>query len=456
MNRISKWIEKNVYFSARYRRRVPTAAHFQRASFSRPGQPRTCADRAGTELEVNSNGLAVLAIVWGLIFMNPEFTAAQGPDRYVALRQKMVQEYIADEGVTNLRVLNQMRAVPRHEFVRPELRNLAYYDHALDIGFKQTISPPFIVAYMTETLDPQPTDRVLEIGTGSGYQAAVLSGLVQEVYTIEIVPQLGRQASVLLKRLGYKNVHCKTGDGYQGWPDAAPFDKIIVTCSPEDIPRPLVEQLKEGGRMMIPLGERYQQVFYLLEKKDGKLQRTKLLPTLFVPMTGTMEGLRDKLPDPLHPQFVNGGLEFDENGDGLADGWHYQRRSTLVPDAAEGKQSICFENRAAGRSAHMLQAMAINGAQVPQLALKWAMKSANIKEGNTPAEAPGIFVYFFNDQRLPIEKVSIGPWLTDVPNWERHTEVIAIPPTAREMIFQAGLNGATGQLWLDDFSLSAP
>jgi len=401
-------------------------------------------------------GLGFLLAMAGLVQRVPQPAAAQPPDRYVALREKMTQEYIANEGVTNPRVLERMRMVPRHEFVRADLKNLAYYDHALDIGYKQTISPPFIVAYMTESLDPQPTDRVLEIGTGSGYQAAVLSGLVQDVYTIEIVQPLGRQAASLLKRLGYKNVHCKIGDGYQGWPEAAPFDKIIVTCSPEDIPQPLVDQLKEGGRMIIPLGERYQQVFYLLEKKEGKLERTKLLPTLFVPMTGTMEGLRDKLPDPLHPQFVNGSFETDENSDGLADGWHYQRRSRLVPDAHTGKQSICFENQDAGRSSHMLQAMAIDGLKVPQLILSWASKSAEIREGRTPSEAPGIFIYFFNEQRIPIEKLSIGPWLTNLEKWEEHSETIFIPPTAKEMIVQAGLNGATGRLWLDDFRFTIP
>jgi protein-L-isoaspartate(D-aspartate) O-methyltransferase len=378
-------------------------------------------------------------------------TSAQ--DRYANLRHQMVQENLVEEGITNERVLEQMRTVPRHEFVRSELRNLAYYDQALDIGFKQTISPPFIVAYMTEVLDPQPTDRVLEIGTGSGYQAAVLSGLVQDVYTIEIVEPLGRRSAALLKRLGYKNVHCRIGDGYLGWPEQAPFDKIIVTCSPEDVPAPLVEQLKEGGKMIIPLGERYQQVFYLFEKREGKLERTQLLPALFVPMTGKMEDLRQKQPDPLRPQFVNGSFELDENGDGLADGWHYQRRSTLVPDAAAGEQSICFENHVAGRSAHMLQAMAIDGSKLRQLTLHWSMKSAGIKEGRTPQEAPGIFIYFFNEQRIPFDRLFIGPWLTDVPEWQQRSHTFRVPPNTREVIIRAGLNEATGRLWLDDFRL---
>ncbi len=150
-----------------------------------------------------------------------------------------------------------MRDTPRHEFVPRDQQKNAYFDMSLPIGDEQTISGPFVVAYMTEQLDPQPADKVLEIGTGSGYQAAVLSPLVKDVYTIEIVEPLGKRAEPTLKRLKYDNVHVKIGDGYQGWPEHAPFDKIIVTCSPEKVPQPLVDELKEGGRMIVPVGERY-------------------------------------------------------------------------------------------------------------------------------------------------------------------------------------------------------
>jgi protein-L-isoaspartate(D-aspartate) O-methyltransferase len=160
---------------------------------------------------------------------------------------------------------------------------------ALPIGEKQTISGPFVVAYMTERLEPRPTDRVLEIGTGSGYQAAVLSPLVKTVYSIEINKPLGEKAARILTRLGYRNVVTKIGDGFQGWPEHAPFDKIIVTCSPEEIPKPLVEQLAEGGRMVIPVGERYDQMLVLLTKRDGEMVRESLVPSLFVPMTGAAE-----------------------------------------------------------------------------------------------------------------------------------------------------------------------
>src|SRR5262249_20990395 len=161
-------------------------------------------------------------------------------------------------------VLEAMKTVPRHLFVSPDLRARAYLDTSLPIGHKQTISPPFLVAYMTQALDPKPGNRVLEVGTGSGYQAAVLAGLVKEVYSIEIVEPLGLQAAKRLQDLGYKNVKTKVGDGYQGWPEHAPFDRIIVTCSPENMPQPLVDQLRDGGKMIIPLGEQFQQVFYLL------------------------------------------------------------------------------------------------------------------------------------------------------------------------------------------------
>jgi protein-L-isoaspartate(D-aspartate) O-methyltransferase len=211
----------------------------------------------------------LLAAAVVLVLARVAFAQGTSRDTFRQARLQMVDVDLATEGIENPRVLDAMRTVPRHLFVRPGLRNLAYFDQALDIGFKQTISPPFIVAYMTQVLDPQPEDRVLEIGTGSGYQAAVLAGLVKEVYTIEIVEDLGKKAERQLKQLKYDNVHVRVGDGYLGWPEHAPFDKIIVTCSPESVPKPLVEQLKDGGRMIIPLGERYQQVFHLLEKQNG-------------------------------------------------------------------------------------------------------------------------------------------------------------------------------------------
>lgn len=185
------------------------------------------------------------------------------------------------------RVLAAMRRVPRERFVPEENRALAYGDHPLPIGHAQTISQPFIVAYMTERLDPEPDEKILEIGTGSGYQAAILGELIEEVYSIEIIEPLAERAAETLDDLGYENVHTRAGDGYQGWPEEAPFDAIIVTAAPDEIPQALVDQLKEGGRMMIPVGPvGGLQKLYLLEKSEGRVVKTEVMDVRFVPMTG--------------------------------------------------------------------------------------------------------------------------------------------------------------------------
>ena len=211
---------------------------------------------------------------------------AASTSAFAAERQRMVQEQLMPRGVHDERVLAAMSKVPREEFVPDNLRDKSYADNALPIGHEQTISQPFIVAFMTEQLRPQPTDRVLEIGTGSGYQAAVLAELVKEVYTIEIIEPLAKDASARLARLDYNNAHVKVGDGYQGWPEVAPFDAIIVTCAPDKVPQPLTQQLKEGGRMIIPVGNGLDQQLFLLEKKEGQMAERAILPVRFVQMTG--------------------------------------------------------------------------------------------------------------------------------------------------------------------------
>ena len=215
------------------------------------------------------------------------FTLLASPSEqdFAVARQHMVEDQIKGRGVTDSRVTEVMSSVPRHEFVPENYRARAYQDHPLPIGHGQTISQPYIVAFMTEQLRPQPTDRVLEVGTGSGYQAAVLSKLVAEVYTIEILKPLAQRAEVDLRRLNYSNVKVKAGDGYKGWPEHAPFDAIIVTAAPDHVPQPLIDQLREGGRMIIPVGGREMQQLYLLEKHVGKLTQRAVLPVNFVPLT---------------------------------------------------------------------------------------------------------------------------------------------------------------------------
>lgn len=211
-------------------------------------------------------------------------------DPYLQRRQAMVENDIKGRGIKDKKVLEVMGRVPRHLFVNENLRDRAYADYPLPIGEGQTISQPYVVALMTESLMLRPTDRVLEIGTGSGYQAAVLAEMVKEVYTIEIRKSLADMATKRLKDLGYKNVRGKHADGYFGWEEFAPFDAIIMTAAANHIPPPLIKQLKEGGRLIIPLGSTvYYQVLTIVTKKKGELDVVQMGPVAFVPMIGEAE-----------------------------------------------------------------------------------------------------------------------------------------------------------------------
>ncbi len=371
-------------------------------------------------------------------------------------RNRMVDEEIVAAGVKNPQVIEAMRTTPRHEFVSLAQRKQAYYDMALPIGHRQTISPPFVVAYMTGQIDPQPTDKVLEIGTGSGFQAAVLSGLVREVYTIEIVEPLGRRAARTLRRLHYDNVHVKIGDGFLGWPEHAPFDKIIVTCSPESVPKPLVDQLREGGRMVIPVGERYQQNLYLFQKTGGRLVREALLPTLFVPMTGEAEELRRVQPDPKNPTIRNGDFEEVLDDSQKPAGWHYQRQLELVSggDAPSGRNYVTFTNSEPGRGCRALQGFPVDGRQVKRLKVTLHVRGREIRPGLFSRDLPALVISFYDENRGTIGQGVVGPWRGSFP-WQKQSAQIDVPPKAREAIIRIGLLGAVGEISFDAIELGA-
>lgn len=411
----------------------------------------------------------LVCIFAGPFFVVPSFIGssahAQNSDAYGKLREQLVSERIESAGVTDPRVLRAMRETPRHEFIAPGLRSQAYLDMALPIGDAQTISSPFIVAWMTEAIDPQPTDKVLEVGTGSGYQAAVLSPLVAEVYTIEIVRSLGESATEVLSNLGYDNVHVRIGDGFLGWPEHAPFDKIIVTCSPESVPQPLIDQLRDGGSMIIPVGERYQQTLYLLTKTNGELVRRALQPTLFVPMTGQAEAMRLRKPDAAHPEVVNGDFESapvvaaSEAAKPLpidtVVGWYYGRQVREVEgDAFEGDRFVRCENQTPELSSHLLQGLPLDGREVTTIRLSGAVRTQDVKIGNASDSLPALAISLYDEQRRDVGTFVIGPF-RGTKDWKTHSRLIRIPPQAREAIVRLGLFGATGTADFDAIKVEA-
>jgi len=233
----------------------------------------------------------IIAAVWALIFINAldflgeTVSSSETSESFFAEeRAKMVRDQIEARGINDSRVIKALKKVKRHLFVPEKQHVSAYADSPLPIGEDQTISQPYIVAFMTEVLRLRKTDRVLEIGTGSGYQAAILAEICDEVYSIEIIKSLGSRAAGVLKKLGYTNVSVRVGDGYKGWEEHAPFDAIIVTCAPSEIPEPLKEQLAEGGRMIIPVGGAFPQHLVLLKKKNGSIKEEAVLSVMFVPM----------------------------------------------------------------------------------------------------------------------------------------------------------------------------
>jgi protein-L-isoaspartate(D-aspartate) O-methyltransferase len=375
----------------------------------------------------------------------------QNRDAWAEARARMVEHEVVTAGVKDTRVCDAIRATPRHEFIPASMRRYAYFDVAIPIGEGQTISSPFTVAYMTEQLQPMPTDKILEIGTGSGYQAAVLSGLASKVYSIEIVESLGKRAALTLRRLGYKNVETKIGDGYQGWAEHAPFDKIIVTCSPENVPKPLVEQLKEGGRLVVPLGQRYQQTLYLFKKAHGTLQAEPLQPTFFVPMMGRAEGERVVQTDAGEPLLANGNFK-NVAGDQPV-GWYYVRQGKVETSGGTPTGNcLSFRNDAPGRAAQALQAVGVDGRRTQEIELSLRVRGQKVQPGSLPEQHPSLMIAFFNANRQPVGRHRIGPWSGSFDWVEKHLR-IKVPVSARLASVEVGLWGATGEISVADVAL---
>jgi protein-L-isoaspartate(D-aspartate) O-methyltransferase len=387
-----------------------------------------------------------------VVVLLPRESIAQQDDSWTKARKELVA--LIAEGVKDPRVLKAVADTERHLFVPEAHRQNAYFDMSLPIGGGVTISPPYVVAFMTEQLDPQPSDRVLEIGTGSGYQAAILSPLVAEVYTIEIIESLGNEATERLRKLGYENVHVRVGDGFKGWPEHAPFDKIIVTCSPEKIPQPLIDQLKEGGKMLIPLGDRYQQSLCMVTKRAGKLERQVLETTFFVPMTGHAEEVRNVKQDDGVPVLANGSFEVLTDEKTPAN-WYYLRQWHIASDATSPHESkyLKLSNETPGRTAQVLQATGLDGRRFKSLEISVVVRSVGVRLPEEEAFS-GLEILFYDEQRNQVGSAKFGPWHGDAP-WAEYSTHVSVPVDARLLMIGAGLYGALGELDLDNIRLTA-
>lgn len=401
---------------------------------------------------------------------------AERPDPFLDSRLRMVDTCLVTAGINDHRVLHAIRNTLRHEFMPEDTWDKAYLDMAVPIGDSQTISSPFTVALMTETLGLSATDRVLEVGTGSGYQAAVLSPLVEHVYSVEIMPDLHRKAAKTLRRLNYVNVSTRIADGFKGWPEQAPFDKMIVTCSPEAVPKPLVEQLREGGTIIIPVGERYQQTLFRMVKTKGGFVREELRPTLFVPMTGEAEEGRKVLPDATSPNVINGDFELSASesrhhssvvnalpaATTKADqvpGWYYGRQVHLVDGnssepAVVGSRFVRFTNHTPRLGSHLLQGVQVDGRQVQRLALIGSCRTFDVVSGDDVHAAPMVSISLYDEARSELAVFWLGPF-GGTHDWQSQKTAFDVPEASREAILRIGLFGATGTADFDAIQLSA-
>lgn len=413
-------------------------------------QPNANAGKPRGKLDMSSEAVAGRI----LTKLSPEVRAEL--IQFTEERDNLVNRTLIPGGVKDPRAIEAIRATPRHTFVPDSLKDESYADRALPIGESQTISSPYIVATMTESLDPMPDDKVLEIGTGSGYQAAVLSPLVKDVYTIEIVEPIGKETTEFLKSLGYENIHTKIGDGFKGWPENAPFQKIIVTCSPESVPQPLIDQLTDGGLMVIPVGTRHQQQLHVFKKEKGKLVSLSIRPTLFVPMTGEAESLRTTQEEK-GVRIINGDFEERVDKPGIIPGWYYEFNAKLVRDAKApyGKNCIEFSSQRGELPSMLIQGFKLDARETVFVKMRAAVSVEDVVPGPNPNDKPIVSLQLLDENREPIGNYWLGPFI-GTHKWKKEEETFSVPPNCREAILQIGLWGATGTIRFDGIAVEIP
>ncbi|MGV3606304.1 MAG: protein-L-isoaspartate O-methyltransferase [Planctomycetaceae bacterium] len=403
----------------------------------------------------------LLSLAIGLILetaSNPAF-AQPGNQALASARQRMVREEIEAQGIKNAALLDAMREVPRDQFIPTHRRNVAYLNVAITYGDGHVVLPPLVIAHAIEQLDPKLNDKVLVIGTGTGYSTALLSRMSKEVFSIEIDRATALTAEETLRRLKYSNIQLKVGDGFEGWKEHAPFQKIIVECSPDTVPPALIEQLDEGGSLLIPVGDDYDQTMYLMKKVNGQLETVSMWPTLLVPMKGRAEELRSSSSEkPRPPSINNGGFEEIVPGsDNLPAHWTYVRQAKVIEGERfpEGNRALQFLNDTPGHLSTAIQAFPVDGKSVSEITLSFRVWGKEIRPGLTRQQLPRLEVRFFDEKRRPCGGDWVGGWFLTF-DWVQKTRRFSVPRQAKFAIVQIGLDGATGEIRFDDLRITSP
>lgn len=414
---------------------------------------------------------------------SPERSSRRGRDSWVVLPAAkffVENELVLQDGLENDLVLSAMMRIPREKFLPQNKKSGAYRDVAIPIGCSRMDYSPYITAYCISQLDPAPDDKVLEIGTGCGYASAVLSLLVREVHTVEFHATLSKKANQSLKKIGIKNVYGKIGDGFQGCPEQAPFDKIIVWGAVEDIPESLIDQLKEGGRMVVSVGEKYQQTLYLCRKKNGELKKETLPPTFFTSMPGEAESRRILLADPKNPSILGGDFEHYYGETRLPYGWYHVKNARILqgPDAPNGTNYMRFEVEpeytivhdphemedsygeppeqfvpSAEKTAQIVQSFAIDGKTVSRVKFGVFLRAENIQPLDPQNPPKGTIVLaFYGEDREVLQCVQLASVYGSF-NWKPFSTEIPVPRKTLEADLYIGLFQNAGRLDIDAVSL---